>query len=87
MSTALAETAVPADAGQREFSREELKTFDGTDGNPSYIAINGVVYDITGVHIFRDGRHHGVTGGNDVTKLFVHKPAILNRLKVVGTLA
>ena len=74
------------DVEQRVFARTELSEFHGSNGAPAYIAINGTVYDISGVHLFRDGRHHGVTPGNDVSDLFVHKSAILNRLKIVGTL-
>ncbi len=70
--------------GDKVFSKSDLKSFDGKNGAPEYIAINGIVYDITGVHLFREGKHHGVTAGNDVSTLFVHKPNILNRLRVVG---
>ena len=71
---------------RKVFTLAELKGLDGSDGAPAYIAINGIVYDIGNVHLFRDGKHHGVTAGNDVSSLFVHKTAILNRLKIVGTL-
>lgn len=81
-------TQVKTDQQQkgRVVTRTELNRFDGSNGAPAYIAINGTVYDITGVHLFKDGRHHGVTPGNDVSDLFVHKDAILKRLKIVGTL-
>ena len=72
--------------GLRSFSLNELATFDGENGAPGYIAIHGKVYDITSVPLFRDGKHHGVLPGNDVTELFVHKPNILNRLAIVGVL-
>jgi len=71
---------------QRAFTAEELGAFDGANGVPEYIAINGIVYDVSEVQLLKGGRHHGVTGGKDVTDLFVHKKNILNRLKVVGTL-
>ncbi len=72
--------------GLTKFSACQLRKFDGKDGAPSYIAINGKVYDITNVHLFKDGKHYGVTGGKDVSKQFVHKPNILGRLTVVGEL-
>jgi predicted heme/steroid binding protein len=68
------------------FTLEELARFDGQNGAPAYLGINGKVYDITGVQLFRDGKHHGVTPGNDVSDLFVHKINILNRLNLVGEL-
>jgi predicted heme/steroid binding protein len=85
MSERAANEAVP-DEGGRIFAREELGVFDGNNGAPAYIAINGIVYDVTGFQLLLDGRHHGVTPGNDVTDFFVHKANILRRLKVVGKL-
>jgi predicted heme/steroid binding protein len=68
------------------FTLDELTRFDGRNGAPAYVAIHGKVYDITRVPLFRDGKHHGVTPGNDVTEFFVHKSNILNRLNIVGEL-
>ncbi len=79
-------TSTQADAGKRIFTLQELTRHDGNNGNPAYIAIKGIVYDITKVQLLKDGRHHDVTAGNDVSDLFVHKQAILNRLQVVGKL-
>jgi len=52
MSERAADEAV-LDAGGRIFARDELGEFDGKDGAPAYIAINGIVYDavIPGVDI------------------------------------
>jgi predicted heme/steroid binding protein len=72
--------------GQKVFTASELSAYDGNDGAPEYIAINGTVYDITNFNLLKSGKHHGVTGGRDVTDIFVHKPAILKRLPVVGIL-
>ena len=38
------------------------------------------------VNLLKGGKHHGVASGYDVSELFVHNQAILNRLKVVGKL-
>ena len=75
-----------ATSGQKTFTLQELAQHDGQNGTPAYLAINGVVYDVTTVQLLNDGRHHGVTPGNDVTDQFVHNKAILNRLQVIGTL-
>jgi predicted heme/steroid binding protein len=80
-------TSPTIDAAVRNtFSLKDLAGYDGQNGAPGYIAIRGIVYDVTGVQLLKDGRHHGVTPGNDVTDLFVHNQAILNRLKIVGEL-
>ncbi|MBJ6724351.1 cytochrome b5-like heme/steroid binding domain-containing protein [Geomesophilobacter sediminis] len=70
----------------RIITAEELNRADGKDGAPEYIAIHGVVYDVGEVQLLRGGGHHGVTGGRDVSDLFVHNLNILKRLKVVGRL-
>lgn len=31
----------------KEFTLEELANFDGTNGKPAYVAVNGIVYDVT----------------------------------------
>ena len=32
---------------QRTFTIEELAKFDGKNGRPAYVAVNGMVYDVT----------------------------------------
>lgn len=71
---------------ERIFTIDEVSKYNGEDGNPSYIAIKGIVYDISNIAILKNGKHHGVTGGKDVTKIFPHDINILKRAKVVGKL-
>jgi predicted heme/steroid binding protein len=79
-------TTIQEDTGHRIFTPEELARHDGQNGALGYIAINGNVYDVTNVQLLKDGRHHGVNPGSDVSDLFVHNQAILNRLKIIGKL-
>jgi predicted heme/steroid binding protein len=69
---------------------EELKQFDGKNGNPAYIAVDGVIYDVTNVSQWKDGTHNGYNAGNDltneITNLSPHGKRVLNNLKVVGNL-
>jgi len=42
--------ATPNDMGasqQRVFTMDELKNYNGQNGNAAYVAVNGVVYDVT----------------------------------------
>lgn len=71
---------------EKAFTKEELSKFDGSNGNPAYIAINGIVYDVSDVSLLKGGKHHWVTPGNDVSHLFVHNTNILKRLKIAGKL-
>jgi len=35
------------DREQKEFTLEELSQYDGSNGKPAYVAIEGVVYDLS----------------------------------------
>lgn len=68
------------------FTPETLAAFDGKDGRAAYVAVNGIVYDVTDK--WKDGEHHGLTAGCDQTEGFLRSPhghAILQGLKVVGS--
>jgi predicted heme/steroid binding protein len=53
----------------KEFTREELATFNGKDGNPAYVAYKGVVYDVTDSAMWGDGDHEGMHfAGADLTQ-------------------
>ena len=43
----------------RIFTAEELAKYNGQDGNPAYVAIDGTVYDVSNVPAWRNGKHHG----------------------------
>lgn len=80
------------DAGKMKiFTIEELKKYNGQNGNPAYIAIEGLVYDISRLTAWKDGEHHGYKAGNDLTKEFEsaspHSVKILEDLPVVGKLS
>jgi predicted heme/steroid binding protein len=52
----------------RDFTLEELKGFDGTGGNPAYVAYKGIVYDVTESAMWGDGDHEGMhQAGGDLT--------------------
>lgn len=86
-----ATAAAAADTGETVFTLEELAQFDGTDGKPAYIAVNGVVYDVTNVPQWRGGKHNGFTAGEDLTEEILnispHGVSKLNGVPVVGKLA
>lgn len=51
-----------------------------------YVAYNGVVYDVTNNRSWVNCRHHGQTGGIDMTSTFPHTTGYLKGIPVVGTL-
>ncbi|AKK05764.1 putative heme/steroid binding protein [Corynebacterium mustelae] len=73
----------------RTVTREELEKADGKDGRPAYIAIDGVVYDVSSVESWAGGVHHNVLAGRDLTDEFLksgHGVRHLQKLAVVGGL-
>lgn len=71
------------------FTLQDLSRFDGKNGNSVYIAIDGIVYDVTDNVTWAAASHFGLTAGNDLTREFVSchgGQPILSKLKVVGRL-
>lgn len=71
-----------------EFTPEELAQYNGEDGRPAYIAVNGMVYDVSGYATWEDGTHYDMVAGTDGTEAFrlCHNHTILERLKPIGRL-
>lgn len=71
------------------FTLTELAKYDGQNGHKAYVAVDGVVYDMTLLGSWKNGQHHGVSAGTDLTAVFSKSPhakSILKLAKVVGTL-
>jgi predicted heme/steroid binding protein len=63
--------------------------YNGKNGQPAYIAVSGVVYDVTNAQGWRNGSHQGVSAGQDLTSAITQAPhgtSVLNGLTVVGKL-
>lgn len=80
-------TSSPQPGAGRLFTREELSRYNGRDGSPAYVAVNGVVYDVSNVAAWGGATHFGLAAGTDLTSQFASCHAgqpILSKLKVVG---
>ena len=90
-----AETTTLASPGETEgemieLTIEELSQFNGKDGNKAYVAVDGVIYDVTDVPPWSGGMHNGNEAGQDLSEqiadLSPHGKRVLDNLPVVGTL-
>ena len=75
---------------EKEFTLEELKEFNGKDGKRAYVAVDGVVYDVTESKAWKDGQLNGFEAGNDLTDAIKnespHGIAKLDNVVKVGVL-
>ena len=74
----------------REFDADELTAFNGENGNPTYIAYDGKVYDVSQSKLWRKGQHmNRHRSGVDLTSdmpAAPHAADVLERFPQVGTL-
>jgi predicted heme/steroid binding protein len=71
-------------------TNSELAGYDGRDGRPAYVAVNGKIYDVTASPMWTGGDHQGAhQAGHDLTeelKSAPHVRAVVERFPVVGQL-
>ncbi len=79
-----------AENGTLELTLAELAKYNGKDGQPAYVAVDGVIYDVSAYPKWTNGDHNGYTAGNDLTEIIKNKSphgvAKLKGVPVVGTL-
>lgn len=86
-STPVEATASPTAtaSGLREFTLEELSKYNGKNENPAYVAVHGLVYDVTDVPEWKNGNHfRGYQAGQDLTDAIENvSPHGVSKLKLV----
>ena len=69
---------------------EELSVFDGRNGQPAYVAVGGIIYDVSKSPLWENGKHEGAhQAGCDLTtelKSAPHIAAVIERFPSVGRL-
>jgi endoglucanase len=75
-------------------TKEELANFDGKNGAKMYVAVNGLVYDVTGLDAWKTGEYLGGKAGTEISgQIHVkireapHNVKVLGERKLVGKLA
>lgn len=82
-------TSTDTSSDIQTFTADELKKFDGQNGTPAYVAVNGTVYDVTNAKKWNNGSHQGLTAGADLTDALSSSPhgdSVLADLPIVGTM-
>lgn len=58
-----------ADKGEEiVLTLEELAQYDGKEGRKAYVAVDGIIYDMTDSIPWRLGMHNGFQAGQDLTE-------------------
>lgn len=71
------------------FTKTQLVQYNGKIKPQKYVAIDGIVYDVTQVDALAGANHHGQVAGNDLSEVILkapHKKTVLSKLPVVGKL-
>jgi predicted heme/steroid binding protein len=77
----------------RVFTAQELAQFDGKNGQPAYVAVDGVVYDVSKSPLWANGMHDpcgtDAYAGIDLSEVLSAAPSrmrdYLKKFPVVGT--
>ena len=90
-STTAGSTVSSQTAGSElQLTLEELSQYTGQNGKPAYIAVDGVIYDVTNVPQWKNGGHNGFSAGKDLTKeiktVSPHGISKLNGVPALGKL-
>ena len=89
-TTSAGTTTGSAENGTLELTLAELAKYNGKDGQPAYVAVDGIIYDVSAYPKWKNGEHNGYSAGNDLTEIIKtkspHGVAKLNGVPVVGKL-
>lgn len=68
------------------FTLDSLTQYNGKNGQPAYIAVDSVVYDVSAE--FKNGSHHGYSADTDLSEAFhrQHTESYLQAIPIVDTL-
>jgi predicted heme/steroid binding protein len=86
LNTIQKESSLTNNQEQKIFSSSGLTQYNGKNGNPAYVAVDGIVYDLSSVFI--DGTHKGYPAGQDLTNAFYthHEKSEITKYPAVGIL-
>lgn len=59
---------------------EELAVYNGMDGMPAYVAVDGLIYDVTDHPEWATGEHGGNMAGTDISEMLKAAPHGVGKL-------
>ena len=68
---------------QKQFTLEELSKYDGSNGKPAYVAVEGIVYDLSKVAAWSGGTHFDLKAGKDLTNEFNSHHGVIKKLSSI----
>ncbi len=82
------EVASEEDDGLLRLTLQELKAYNGVDGQPAYIAVDGLIYDVTNSSAWSGGGHNNYDAGQDLSEPLKekspHGPSKLKNIPQIG---
>ena len=72
-----------------EYSRSYVALQNGQDKPEIWVALHGLIYDVTRSRLWRDGKHYEHWAGQDLTdelKDAPHDSKVFEKFKVIGKL-
>lgn len=73
----------------KEITKSQLSLRNGQDKEEIWVALNGLVYDVTISKLWRNGKHYEHWAGQDLTdelKDAPHTANVFDKFKVIGKL-
>lgn len=68
-------------------SPRDLAQANGKEGHRAYIAVDGLVYDVTEIPSWENGEHNGLEAGRDLSEAIGRSPhgrGVLEKARLVG---
>jgi len=86
----ISESALAQETKERTFTHQQISFYDGREGKPAYVAVDGVVYDASGSNYWKNGTHENMHhAGRDLSSEInaaPHGRDVLEHLPRVGVL-
>lgn len=77
-------------SGLTVYTRSQLALRNGQDKPEIWVALNGIIYDVTESRLWRNGKHYEHWAGQDLTPELAdapHTEKVFERFKAIGILA